>query len=166
MKVVTFGWEADMIYQHGVVVNYPVLSAIRVKAYQFNVAQMAWKESVFGDKWSEVLFGAGFSGLPAQTEFGQGDMIDTTGGTFNIKTGNVDNGKQNLHGGVNLVSFDICSSILKMFISRQDSVNNILTLSGLDLFVPTGSIFQMTANHAGAGPIDFECQGNLFYEAA
>jgi hypothetical protein len=165
MKIAQFGWESDQIYQKGVTVSYPVLKPIVIRAYSFYLGMMSWKEGLFGaDGWSEVLWSATFNNLEPVTEFGPGVYLDQTGGTFNPTTGNVDNGKQNLHGNVVMGNGAIAVGILKMYISRQNSVNKVLALSNLDIKVPGGSQFQMAANHAGSGPVDFECQGVIYYE--
>jgi hypothetical protein len=41
-----------------------------------------------------------------------------------------------------------------------------LRCSGLDIAVPAGGMLRMNAGHAGFGPMDFECQGVIFYDDA
>ena len=158
MKRLSIGWEADMLYSikgkpQGVNVIIPVLKPITIRAYQFDLAFMAWSSGgIFNSSgWAEVLFAASVYGEPPITEFGAAQLKD-----FSPTA-------QNLHGGGGGTG-GLCQAILKGFLGDgMPAVNKSIVMTNLDIPVSAGQSLFMMAQQAGAGPLDFEVQANVFY---
>lgn len=155
MKIASFGWEADQIYQDTVRVVFPVLNDITIRGYQLDVGMMLWKAPGLIQfrwppfpvpQWFEVLFTLGIDPV-VNVDFGKPAFSDP--------------GKQNLHG------FPMDGSLLARAILKgfdTQATNKSIVATGLSIAVPAGSNIAMAAGHAGFGPLDFEVQGALYYE--
>jgi hypothetical protein len=154
-----FGWECDDINNDNVGITVPILNPITLRGYQFSLSVMAIIKPGFLNpgEYTEVLFVAQFL-FPQRQDFGATSFIQSNKGLHH-----------SLHGGIGTGGTGaICQAILKSYVARDpigNAVNETITANNLDIKVSAGTTLKMFASHAGEGPVDFECQGTLFYEA-
>ncbi len=169
MKTIEFGWECDDINNGSCTLLYPVLSPIIVRGYHFSLAMMvttgAWIPlplSKFQGQYSEVLFWAAFQPTTPAIEFGKGTIVTQANAKFK-------GGGTSLHGNDVLSNGFLTSAILKTYVDHSlvnNSVNETIRMSDLNIPVAANTTFQMFAGHMGFGPTDFEVQGMLYYDSA
>ena len=154
MKLCNTGWEADRLYKSTVTAQFTTPSRpITLLGYRFKLAMIPSDAPFIGTYASaQVLFWCAIFGIQNADDWGPVTYKDTTGT------------KQNLHGGVTIASNIIAVSILKAS-PWTSAVNDFIAEFGWSIVVPASSQVQMFAGHAGQGPVDFEVQGGLLYEA-
>jgi hypothetical protein len=149
------GWEADRLYRNSVTVTVGTPShPIIITGYQFKLAMIPSDAPVFpGSKSAQVLWMCGI--------FGVQELPNDDWGTVSFK----DNAgsAQNLHGGAVVNRTLLAVDILKAS-PWVNAVNDVLTMTGLQILAPPNAVIQMSAAHAGVGPIDFESQGAIYYQ--
>ena len=150
------GWEADRLYRNVVTAeralpNRPIV----ITGYQFKLAMEPSDKQVSSEivnvvDSAQVLWQCRIGGLPTNDNGGPLILTDKTGT------------HQNLHGSASIGNM-LADSILKAS-PWTNSVNDVVEITGLHIEVPAGCSVNFFAGHAGCGPIDFECQGEIYFE--